>query len=56
MTIAYVCDNVYMCVCEFRDEILLRGKNVQPRKNQNFLKKGKIVICRYSTGENLEIF
>ena len=36
-----------MCV-EFRDEILLRagggGENVKPRENQNFLKKGKMVV------------
>ena len=41
---------VYACV-NFGDEILLRGgKNVKPRKNQIFLKKGKTVICFYSTG------
>ena len=32
-----------MCV-NFGDEILLRGENVKPEKNSNFLKKGKTVI------------
>ena len=34
---------------EFRDEILLRGKNVKPRENPNFLKNGNF-------GQNLEFF
>ena len=35
----------WMRVCvEFRDEILLRGENVRPRKNPDFLRKEKMVI------------
>ena len=50
MIFAYVCD--YMSyVWEFRDEIILRGGgNVKLEKNQIFLRKGKAVIFRYSTG------
>ena len=40
---------VYVCV-NFGDEILLRGENVKFEKNLIFIKKGKTVICRYSTG------
>ena len=44
--------NVYVCV-NFGDKILLRGGrgggNVKPRKNAVFLKKGKTIICHYST-------
>ena len=44
MTVAYACKlNMYMCV-NFKDEIILRGENVKPEKNQNFLKNGKTVI------------
>ena len=32
-----------MCV-NFGDEIMLRGENVKPEKNSNFLKNGKTVI------------
>ena len=35
---------VYICVCEFRDEILLRGGECEGPENSNFLKKGKMVI------------
>ena len=37
----------YGCELEFQDEILLRGKNVRPRKNLkilNLARKGKMVI------------
>ena len=30
---------VCICVCEFWDEILLRGKNVKPGKKLNFSEK-----------------
>ena len=43
-TVAYACDSMCMCV-EFRDEILLRGKNVKSRKKSIFLKKEKAVIA-----------
>ena len=35
MTSLHASDLMCMCV-EFRDEILLRGKNVKPGKNSNF--------------------
>ena len=41
--VAYACGLMCMFV-EFRDEILLRGENVKPQENPNFLKNGKIVI------------
>ena len=43
MKISYACDLMCMCV-EFRNEILLRGKNVKPEKKSIFLKNGKTVI------------
>ena len=40
--VTYACD---FCACvEFRDEILLRGKECKTRENFNFLKTGKMVI------------
>ena len=41
--VAYACDMMCMCV-KFRDKIILRGKNVKPRKNTIFRIKGKTVI------------
>ena len=38
-----MCSCVLVCV-SFKDEILLRGKNVKPGKNSVFLKNGKKVI------------
>ena len=35
---------VCICVCEFRDEILLRGGECEAPENSNFLKMGKMVI------------
>ena len=35
--VTYACDLVRMCV-KFQEEILLRGKNVKPRKIRNFQK------------------
>ena len=48
----------YACVCEFQDEILLRGGKCKTReKFLNFQEnKGKTVICRYIQVENLEVF
>ena len=39
----------YVCV-NFGDEFVLGGENVKPEKNSIFLKNGKTVIYRYSTG------
>ena len=39
MTIAYACDCMYICACEFRDEILLKGEECKTRVNLNFSKK-----------------
>ena len=41
--VAYACGLMCMRV-EFQDEILLKGENVKPRENSNFLKKSKMVI------------
>ena len=41
MTIAYACDCMYICACEFRDEILLKGEECKTRVNLNFSKKKK---------------
>ena len=58
MRVAYPCDLECVCVCEFRGENSFkggggggggRGRNVKPRKNAVFLKKGKTIICHYST-------
>ena len=38
--VAYACDSMYTCV-EFRNEILLKGKNVKPGKNPIFLGRVK---------------
>ena len=35
---------VCICVCEFRNEILLRGGECEAPENSNFLKKGNMVI------------
>ena len=46
-----LCLCVLVCV-NFGDKIMLRGKNVKPRKNSIFLKNGKTVI----SAENMKIF
>ena len=43
-----------MCV-EFRDEILLRGKECKTRENSIFLKKGKTVISMGKSENFLDI-
>ena len=34
-----ICMGLSVCVWEFRDEILLRGKNIKPEKIRNFQEK-----------------
>ena len=41
---------------EFWEEILLRGENVKPEKNQISGKKGKMVNCQNSAGRKPENF
>ena len=35
---------VCICVCEFRDEIILRGGKCEAPEKFEFLKKGKMII------------
>ena len=52
MTVADACDCIYICACEFHDEILLREEECKTRVNLNFSKKNKganMVNCSYNT-------
>ena len=42
---------VCVSVCEFQGRNSFKGgrENVKPRKTSIFFKKGKTIICRYST-------
>ena len=49
MTVAYALDCRGMCVI-LGTKFFKGGENVKPEKNAIFLKNGKTVICRCSTG------